>query len=63
MLHGKVGVLFDPERGTVMRTVGTATRRVALRRTGAASSRSELAILPSIFVDETKSEMMSGGNR
>ena len=30
VLHEIVGVLSDPEHGAAMRTVGTATKRVAL---------------------------------
>ena len=51
MLHDTVGVLSDLDRGAAMRAVGTDTMNVASQRTRAVSSRSELAILPSIFVD------------
>ena len=59
VLHKMVGVLSGLERGTAMRAVGTSIRRVASWRMRATSLRSEFVIVPLIFFDETKSEMMS----
>ena len=61
MLSETVGVLSDPECGAAMCVVGNSTRRVVLWRTSTASSGLEFVIVPSIFVDETKYEMISGG--
>ena len=46
VLQETVGVLSEPERGATILALGTALRRVASCRTRAASSRSELVILP-----------------
>ena len=61
MLQETVGVFSDPERGAARLASGTAMIRVASWRTSAASSRSELVIVPSLFVEEMRSEMMSTG--
>ena len=61
MLQETVGVLSYPERGAVSLDYGTAASRVALWKTSAASSRSELVIVPSLFVEERRLEMMSAG--
>ena len=45
-LQETVGVLSEPERGAAILALGTASRRVATCRKRAASSRSELVILP-----------------
>ena len=54
-------MISDLERGAAMRTYGTAARSVALCRTSASNSRSELVIVPSLFVEETRLEIMSSG--
>ena len=54
-------MLSDPEREAASLASGTAASRVASWRTRAASFRSELVIIPSLFVDKTKTEMMSSG--
>ena len=61
MLQNKVGVLSDPERGATILASGTAASRVTSWRTSAASSRLELVIYPSLFVEETRLAMMSAG--
>ena len=61
MLQETVGVLSDPEQGAASLVSGTATSRVASWRTSAASSKSKLVIVPSLFVEETRSEMISAG--
>ena len=63
VIHETVSVLYEQAHGVDICTVGTdaAARRVALGRTRTASSRLEFVILPSIFVDENKSAMMSDG--
>ena len=61
MLQETVGVFSDPERGAARLASGTAMIRVASWRTSAASSRSELVIVPSLFAEETKSAMMYAG--
>ena len=61
MLHKRVGMLSDPERGVAMRTVGTITRRVALWIIRVAILRSEFFIVPLIFLDENNFVMMSNG--
>ena len=61
VLQETVGVLSDPERDAASLVSGTAARRVTSQRTSVASSRSELAIVPSLFVDETRLAMMSAG--
>ena len=55
MLHNTVGMLTDPECGAAMCAVETATRRVALWRTRAESSRSDFVIVPLRFLDKTNS--------
>ena len=59
MLQETVGVLYDPDRGAASLASGTAVSRFASWRTSAASSKSELVIVPSLFVEETRSAMMS----
>ena len=61
MLQETVGVLSNPEQGAAILASSTAAIRVALWRTSAASSRSELVIVSSLFVEETRSAMMSAG--
>ena len=61
MLQETVGVLSYPEQGAASLASGTAASRVALWKTSAASSRSELVIVPSLFTEERRSEMMSAG--
>ena len=61
MLQETVGVLSDPERGAASLDSGTAASRVASWRKSATISRSELVIFPSLFVEETRSAMMSAG--
>ena len=61
VIYDTVGVLSDPERGAFMHSSGTASRRVALWITRAASYRSEFVIVPLIFVNGNKSVMVSGG--
>ena len=61
MLQETVGVLSDPEQGAASLDSGTAARRVASWRTSATSSRSELVIVPYLFVEETRLAMMSAG--
>ena len=51
MLQETVGVLSNPERGAASLPSGTAASRVASWRTSTASSRSELVIVPSLFVE------------
>ena len=46
VLKDTVGVLSEPERGAAMRAFGTSLRRVASCKIRAASSRSELVIVP-----------------
>ena len=46
VLQEIVGVLSEPERGAAMRSLGTASRRVASCKTRVVSSRSELVIVP-----------------
>ena len=46
VLQEKVGVLSETERGAIMQALGTASRRVASYKMRAASSRSELVIVP-----------------
>ena len=46
VLQETVGVLSEPERGAAMRSLGTASRRVASCKIRAARSRSELVIVP-----------------
>ena len=55
VLHDTVGVFSDPECDAAMCNVGTATRRVALWRTRAESSRSDFVIVPLRFLDKTNS--------
>ena len=45
VLQETVGVLSEPEHGEAMQALGTALRRVASCRTGAASSRYEFMIV------------------
>ena len=59
--HKKVSLLSDPDCGAPIRAVGTANIRMASWRMRVVSSRSEFVIVLSIFVDETKYVMMSGG--
>ena len=61
MLQETVGVLSDPERGAASLASGTAASRVASWRKSAVSSRSKFVIVPSLFVEETRSAMMSAG--
>ena len=61
MLQETVRVLSDPERGSTMSNSGTATRSVASCRTSAANYRSELVIVPSLFVEKKRLVMMSSG--
>ena len=61
VLQETVGVLSDPERGGAMHTSGTDARSVASCRTSAANYRSELAILPSQFVEEMRLAIISSG--
>ena len=61
VLQEIVGVLSYPEQGAANLASGTALSRVASWRTRAESSRSELVIVPSLFVDETRLAMMSAG--
>ena len=61
ILHVVVGVLSDPEHDTLMCAAGNNTRRVALWRRRAASSRSEFVIFNYGLVADTKSLMMSCG--
>ena len=61
VLQETVGVLSDPERGAASLASGTAASRVALWRTNLARSKSEFVIVPSLFVNETRLAMMSGG--
>ena len=61
MLQETVQVLSDPERGVASLASGTAGSMVASWRTSVASFRSELVIVPSLFVEETRSAMMSAG--
>ena len=61
MLQEAVGVLSEPECGASMLALGNALGRVAYCITRAASSRSELVILPYGLVDETNSEVTSAG--
>ena len=46
VLQETVCVLSEPERSAAMRALGTASRRVVSCKTRAASSRSELVIVP-----------------
>ena len=59
VLQGTVRVLSDPEQDTDTLTSGNAVIRVASRITSAASSRLELVIVPSLFVDDMRLAMMS----
>ena len=61
MLQETVGVLSNPERGAASLASGTDVSRVASWRTSAASSKSEFVIVPSLFIDDTRSAMMSSG--
>ena len=63
VLQQTVGVLYDPEKETSSLASGTAARRVASLRTSMSSSRSDLVIVPSLFVDETRLETMSASQR
>ena len=60
VLKETVRVLSEPERGTAMLALGTASRRVASCKTKAASSISEIVIVPWGLVIETKLATMSG---
>ena len=60
MLHETASMLSEPGRGTAMRAGGTASNTIASRRTREASSRLDFVIVPSVFLDETKSVMISG---
>ena len=61
MLMETVGVSSNPGQGVASMASGTAVSRVASLRTSAASSRLELVIVSSLFMDDTRSEMMSSG--
>ena len=61
MLQETVGVLSEPERGAAIQAMGTALRRVASCRKRAASSISELAIVPLGLVDDNNSAATSTG--
>ena len=61
VLQETVGVLSDPERGAASLASGTAAIRVASWRTSATSSKSEFVIVPSLFVEETRSAVMPAG--
>ena len=54
VLQKIVRLLSEPEWGVSSLTSGTAVRRVSSWRTSAAISRSELVIIPSLSVVETK---------
>ena len=60
VLQETVGVLSNPERGAAIVASGHTSRRVALGRTRAASLRSELVILPPLFLSGINAAMMSG---
>ena len=59
MLQERFGVLSDPERGASSLASSTAASRVASWRTSTVSYRSELVIVPSLFVEDTRLAMMS----
>ena len=61
VLQETVGVLSEPERDAAILAFGTASRRVASCKTRAASSRSELVLLPWGLAKETKLATMSSG--
>ena len=61
MLQETVGVLSGQESGMGMHAYGTAVRRLAFRITRAPSSRFDFVRVHLIFVNETKSAMMSSG--
>ena len=61
VLQETVGVLSRPEREAASLASGTAASRVASWTTSAASSRSELVIVPSLFVKVKRSAMMYAG--
>ena len=61
VLQETMGVLSNPEWGTAMFASGHTSRRVASKRTKAASSRPDLVSFPPILVSETNSDIMSGG--
>ena len=61
MLQETMGVLSNPERGAASLASGTSASRVASWRTSTTSSKSEFVIVPSLFVEESRSAMMSGG--
>ena len=54
VLQETVGVFSEPERGAAILAVGAASRRVASCKMRAASSRSELVILPWGLVEDTR---------
>ena len=61
VLQETVGVLSNPERGAAIVASGHTSRRVALGRTRAASSRSELVSVPPLFLSDINAAMMSSG--
>ena len=61
MLQETVRVLSEPDCGTAMLALGTASRRVASCKMRAASSRSEFVIVPWGLVEDTKLATMYGG--
>ena len=52
-------MLSKPERGAASLASGTAVRRVASWRMSKDSSRSDLVIPPSLFIADTRLEMIS----
>ena len=54
-------VLSEPERGAVMKALGTASRMVASCKKRTTELRSELVIVPLGLVDETNSSVTSYG--
>ena len=61
VLQEVVGVLYEPECGVDTRASGAAVRIVASCRASADNCRSELVIVFSIFVKETRLAMISSG--
>ena len=63
VLQEVVGVLSETEHRSSMRASGTAARSVVLFRTSAANYRSELVIVPFLFVEDKRLAITLSGQK